>query len=164
MKPLLTDGDNLQIVSLRPVDEPRSELVSRRGVRLVHQGDVSVPAGPSLSELCLALGGRLSIPVTGVDIVRYNVVAEGPHHGGDATTGLKVRWAHVPGLLAEDVDVGLLQLGHLRRQLRRGHRAHVAVRPGVRCHLVAAFVGGLDRCRLVVDASCLERSEKHTCT
>lgn len=114
----LTDGDNLQIVGLRPVDQPRGELISSRRIRLVHQRDVAVAAGAGRRELGLALGGRLTIPVTRVDVVGDDVVAEGLHHGGDAATGLEVRGPHVPGLPAEDVDVRLLQLGHLGGELR----------------------------------------------
>lgn len=114
----LTDGDDLQIVGLRPVDQPGGELIRRRRVRLVHQRDVAVPAGASCCEFGLALGGRLAIPVAGVDVVGDDVVAEGLHHGRDAAAGLEVRGAHVPGLPAEDVDKGLLELGHLGGELR----------------------------------------------
>lgn len=124
---------------------------------------MAVSAGASLLELGLALGSRLSIPVAGVDVVGDDVVAESLHHGGNAAAGLEVRRAHVPGLPSEDINVGLLQLGHLRRQLGRGHGPNVSVCPGVRGHLMSALVGGLDRRRLVVDASCFERSEKYTC-
>lgn len=159
----LTDSDNIQIVGLRPVDQPRGEVICCRRIRLVHQRDMAVPAGAGLLKLSLALGSRLPVPVASIDVVGDDVVAEGSHHGGYATTGLEVRRAHVPGLPAEDVDVRLLQLGHLRSELGRRHRADVAMCPGVRGDLVSAFVGGLDCRSLVVDASCFKRSERYTC-
>lgn len=54
---ILTDGDNLQIVGFRPVDQPRGELIGSRGIRLVHQRDVAVPTGTGCREFGLTLGG-----------------------------------------------------------------------------------------------------------
>lgn len=77
---MLTDGDNLQIVGLRPVDQPRGELIGSRRIGLVHQRNVAVASCASRGELGLALSGRLTVPVAGVDVVGDDVVAEGLHH------------------------------------------------------------------------------------
>lgn len=84
----------------------------------MHQRDVAVPACPGGLEFGLALGSGLTVPVAAVDVVGDDIVAEGPHHRGDAAAGLEVRRTHIPGLLAKDVDIGLLQLGHLGGELR----------------------------------------------
>lgn len=132
---------------------PGRQVVDCGGVCLVHERDVSIAAGTSGLKLRLALRHRGTIPVLAIHIVRYDTISKRAHDTGDTTAGLEVGRPHVGWLLAEDIDKGLLELGHLRRELRRRHGPHVAVRPCVGRDLMAAIVGSLDRCCLVVYAA-----------
>jgi len=121
----------------------------------VHERNVAIATGTSLLEHLLALLGRLAVPVAGVDVVGDHAVAEGLHRGEHVAAGGEVRRAHVGGLHADDVDEGLLEARHLRREVvgREGTEVR-GVGPGVRCDLVAGFVRVLEGGLLVVDATC----------
>jgi hypothetical protein len=149
----LRNRNQLQIIRLRPVDQPRRERLHRPLVRLVHQRDMSVAAGPRSLELGLALRRRLAVPVLGVDVVGDDAVPEGLHRREHAAGCLEVGRAHVGGFHADDVDEGGLELRHLGGEGGGGERADVRVRPGVRGDLVAGLVGILEGGFLVVDAA-----------
>lgn len=119
----------------------------------MHEWDVPIAARAGGLKLGLALRHRGTVPVLGIHIVCDDPIAQGAHHTGDTTTGFEVWRAHVRWLLAENIDECLLELGHLRGELRRGHGPHVAVRPCVGRHLMAALVSSLDCCCLVVYAT-----------
>lgn len=72
----LSNGDKAQVVALGPVDQPRSQLLDGGGVGLVHEGNVAVTAGTGLLEALLAGLHRLSVPVTRVDVVGDDLVAQ----------------------------------------------------------------------------------------
>lgn len=120
----------------------------------MHERDVSVAAGAGGRELGLALRRGLVIPVAAVDVIRDDLVAERSHGREYGAAGGQVGRAHVGGLLADDVDHGLLELLHLGGELRGAQTAEVGgVRPGVRGDLVAGVEGLLDGGLLVVDAA-----------
>jgi len=151
----LSNSNHLQPIVLRPVNQPRGKRVNRTGISLVHERNVAVATGARLLKHLLALLGRLAIPVTGVDVVGDDAVAEGLHRGEHVATGGEVRRAHVGGLYADDVDEGLLEARHLRRQVVGGEGTEVrGVRPGVGRDLVAGLVRVLEGALLVVDAAC----------
>jgi hypothetical protein len=150
----LTNSDELEVVLLGPVDQRRSESLHRAGVGLVHEGNVAVSTSTSLLELLQALLGRLTIPVTRVDIVGDDLVSELLHGGQHVTAGGEVRRSHVGGLLANDVDQGLFHLLHLLLQLVGAETSEILrVSPGVTGDLVTRVVGLLDGSLLVVDAA-----------
>lgn len=150
----LTNCDELQVVLLSPVDQGRSESLHRAGVGLVHEGNVTVSTSTSLLELLQTLLGRLAIPVARVNIISDDLVSELLHGGQDIAAGSEVWRSHVGGLLADDVDEGLLHLLHLLLQPVGAETAEVlGVSPGVTGDLVARVVGLLDGGLLVVDAA-----------
>lgn len=115
---------------------------------------MAIATGTSLLEYLLALLGRLAVPVTRVDVVGDDAVAQVLHRGEHVAAGGEVRGAHVGGLYADDVDEGLLEASHLRCEVVGGEGTEVRrVRPCVRCDLVAGFVGVLEGALLIVDAS-----------
>lgn len=90
---------------------------------------MSVSGCAGLLELLFALLRRLVVPVTSVHIVGDDGVVHLLHDGQELATGLKIRWAHVLWLLAEDVDEGLLDFLHLALDLSGTHAPHMRVRP-----------------------------------
>lgn len=150
----LTNSDKLEVILLSPVDQPGGESLHRAGVCLVHERNVAVSAGTSLLELLLALLSSLSVPVARVNIIGDDLVSELLHGGQDVSAGGEVRRTHVGGLLADDVDHGLLQKLHLLLQLVGAETAEVGgMGPGVTGDLVAGVVGLLDGSGTVVDAA-----------
>ena len=125
----LTDSDQLEVVGLGPVDKPGNEGVNGGCVRLVHEGDVAVAAGAGLLELLLALLRGLAVPVARIDVVGDDAVAHGAHDVQHVAARAQVGRAHIGRLLAEDVDEGLLDLLHLRLDLRGPEVGQVGVRP-----------------------------------
>jgi hypothetical protein len=150
----LGNSYNLEVVLSCPVDQPGSQSVDSAGISLVHERDVTITTSASLLELLLALLSRLPVPVTRVDVVGNDLVAELLHGRKDVATSGEVRRAHVGGLLADDVDHGLLELLHLLLQLIGAQTAEVlGVGPCVTGDLVARVVGLLDGGLVVVDTA-----------
>lgn len=125
----LTDGDKLQVVLLSPVNDPGGEDVDGGVVGLVHERDVAVAPGAGLDEGLLALLGRLVVPVARVDVVGDDLVAHLSEHGQDLAARLEVGWAHIRRLLADQVNEGVLEPGHLLLDLRRAIAGPVGVGP-----------------------------------
>jgi hypothetical protein len=122
----------------------------------VHERDVSITACTGLLEFLLALCGRQTVPVTSINIVRDDAVAERSHRAEDAAASGEVRRTHVCWLLADDLVESTLESLHLRRELGRAKRAKVGgVAPGVGGNLVTGIVGSLDCGRLVMDTACI---------
>lgn len=120
----------------------------------MHEGNVTVSTSTSLLELLQTLLGRLAIPVARVDVVGDDLVSQLLHGGQDIAAGSEVGRSHVGGLLADDVDEGLLHLLHLLLQPVGAETTEVlGVSPGVTGDLVARVVGLLDGGLLVVDAA-----------
>jgi hypothetical protein len=154
MQHRLTNSDQLQLVILRPVDQPRRKRVHGASINLVHQGNVPVSTRTRLRELLLALLRCLVIPVSRVNVVRNNAISERLHGGEHVAASGQVGWAHVRGLLADNVDESLLEARHLAGEVGCGHGAKVLrVRPGVRGDLVTGFVRVLESGLLAVDAA-----------
>jgi hypothetical protein len=152
----LSNSNHLQAIVLGPVDQPRRERVDGRSISLVHEGNMAVATGTSLLELLLALLGRLTVPVLGVDVVGDDAVAQVLHRGEYVAAGGEVGRAHVSWLDADDVDERLLQTRHLGCEVVGGEGAEVrGVGPCVRCDLVAGLVGVLEGALLVVNAACV---------
>ena len=149
----LTNSHQLEVILLGPVDQPGGKRVDSAGVGLVHERDVAVAAGAGLLERLLALLGGLVVPVARVDVVGDDLVVHRLHGRQEGAARLEVRRAHVERLLANQVDEGVLNLGHLAADLRLAHAAHVAMGPRVRGDLVARRVRLLDRGSLVVDTA-----------
>jgi hypothetical protein len=121
----LTNSNHLQAVVLGPVNQPRRKRIHRPSICLMHQWNVPIPTRTSLLKLLLTLLRRLVVPVTAVNIIGYHAVAEGPHGGKHVAARGEVRRAHVRGLLADDVDEGLLEARHLRGQVGGGEGAEI---------------------------------------
>lgn len=152
------NSDQLQVVRLGPVNQPRRERLHGALVRLVHQRNVSVAACAGRLELSLALRRRLAVPVLGVHVVGDDPVAHRLHRREHAAGGLEVGWAHVRGLHTDDVDERGFELGHLGGEGAGREGSNVRVGPGVGGDLVAGFVGILESGLLVVDAAWSEVS------
>lgn len=151
---LLTNSDNLEVVLLGPVEQPGSKSVDSAGIGLVHERNVAVATSTSLLELLLALLSRLAVPVTRVNIVGDDLVPELGHGRKNVAAGGEVRRTHVSGLLANDVNHGLLKLLHLLLELVGAQATEVlGVGPGVTGDLVAVLVSLLDGGSVVVNTA-----------
>lgn len=178
----ICDSDQFQSVGLRPLNQPRREILYGRRVRLMHEGNMAVSAGSRLLERLFALVRRPTIPVLRVDIVCYRGVSERGKSGKDLATGVKVGGSHVGRLDADEVGEGLVEALHLLGDLIGTPLTHaLGVRPCqesvelvqifdknksipcVRGDLVAGSVSLLDLGRVVVDAAVKRAGPEEGC-
>ena len=125
----LTNSNELEVVVLGPVDQPRGELVHCGVVRLVHEGDVAVPAGTGGHEGGFAPVGGSSVPILRINIVGDDLVAHGLEDRERLARRVKVRRPNVRRLLADEVDERILDLGDLGADPVLGQAAQCGVGP-----------------------------------
>ncbi|KAK3903214.1 hypothetical protein C8A05DRAFT_43509 [Staphylotrichum tortipilum] len=121
--------NQLQLVLLGPVNQPRRQLMHGAVVRLVHERDVAVAGRAGRNEVGLALGGRLAVPVLRVDVVVDHLVAHRLEDGQGLARGVEVGRADVGGLLADDVDQRVFELRDLGADARFVETAQGGVGP-----------------------------------